>query len=198
VIRYGAGRDVIRWTPKLRDRIAGGIFAILVVFTAVTITWMMRQAYAVFRLTRGVGDTVFVAADGKPWFRLDEHRRDVPLDQIPEHLRNAFIAIEDHRFFSHPGIDPIGLARAIARNVASPGMREGGSTLTQQLARTLFLSNKRTYGRKAREAILALMIDAQLSKEQVLELYLNRIYLSAGVYGVETMAQHLFGRPALR
>jgi 1A family penicillin-binding protein len=189
---------VIQWTPRLRDRIAGVVFATLVVVTAVTVTWMMRQAYAVFRLTRGVGDTMFLDANGKPWFRLDEHRRDVPLDQIPEHLSNAFVAIEDHRFFSHPGVDPIGLARAIARNVASPGTREGGSTLTQQLARTLFLSNKRTYGRKVREAMLALMIDAQLSKQQILELYLNRIYLSAGVYGVETMAQHLFGRPAAK
>ena len=79
---------------------------------------------------------------------------------------------------------------------ASPGTVEGGSTLTQQLARTLFLSNQKTYGRKVREAVLALMIDAQLSKEQVLELYLNRIYLSAGVYGVETMSRHLFGKPA--
>ncbi len=78
----------------------------------------------------------------------------------------------------------------------SPGTVEGGSTLTQQLARTLFLSNKKTYGRKAREAVLALMIDGQLTKDQVLELYLNRIYLSAGVYGVETMSRHLFGRPA--
>ena len=79
---------------------------------------------------------------------------------------------------------------------ASQARSQGGSTLTQQLARTLFLSNKKTYGRKVREAVLALMIDAQLTKEQVLELYLNRIYLSAGVYGVETMSRHLFGRPA--
>ena len=72
---------------------------------------------------------------------------------------------------------------------------EGGSTLTQQLARTLFLSNKKSYGRKIREAALALMIDADLSKQQILELYLNRIYLSAGVYGVETMSRHLFRTP---
>ena len=96
----------------------------------------------------------------------------------------------------HPGVDPIALGRAVVKNVRAPGTVQGGSTLTQQLARTLFLSNKRTYGRKVREAALALMIDGQLSKEQVLELYLNRIYLSAGVYGVETMSRHLFGRPA--
>jgi len=183
---------------KLRDRIAGVIFAALVVMTAVSITWLLRQGYAVYRLTRGVGDTVFLAADGRQWFRLDEHRRDVALEDIPDHLQNAFVAVEDHRFFTHPGIDPIALGRAVFRNIRGPGTVEGGSTLTQQLARTLFLSNKKTYGRKLREAVLALMIDAQLSKAEVLELYLNRIYLSAGVYGVETMSRHLFARPASR
>jgi penicillin-binding protein 1A len=187
---------VITWNRALRDRLAGIVFAVLVLVTAVGLTWLLRQAYAVHRLTRGVGDTWFVAADGSRWFRLDEHRQDVPLDDIPEHLRHAFIAIEDHRFYRHPGVDPIALGRAAIRNLRAPGTVEGGSTLTQQLARTLFLSNKRTYGRKLREAALALLIDAQLSKDQVLELYLNRIYLSAGVYGVETMSRHLFGRPA--
>ena len=189
---------MIRWNTKLRDRIASVVFAVLVVLTAVSITWLLRQGFAVYKLTRGVGDTWFLSADGRPWFRLDEHRRDVPLDDIPDHLQNAFVAIEDHRFFTHPGIDPIALGRAIVRNIREPGTVEGGSTLTQQLARTLFLSNKKSYGRKIREAVLALMIDAQLTKAQVLELYLNRIYLSAGVYGVETMSRHLFGRPAQR
>jgi 1A family penicillin-binding protein len=180
----------------VRDKIAGGLFALLVVVTIISVTWLVRQGYAVHRLTRGVGDTWFLSADGRRWFRMDEHRRDAPLAEIPEHLQHAFIAIEDHRFYSHPGVDPIALGRAVVRNVRSPGTVEGGSTLTQQLARTLFLSNKKTYGRKIREAALAMMIDAQLTKAQVLELYLNRIYLSAGVYGVETMSRHLFGRPA--
>jgi penicillin-binding protein 1A len=185
-------------TPRrtVRDRIAAGIFTALIVVTSLGVTWLLRQGYAVHRLTRGVGDTWFLAADGRRWFRMDEHRRDVPLAEIPSHLQHAFIAIEDHRFYSHPGVDPIALGRAVVRNLRSPGTVQGGSTLTQQLARTLFLSNKKTYGRKVREAVLAMMIDGQLTKEQVLELYLNRIYLSAGVYGVETMARHLFGRPA--
>jgi len=181
---------------SLRNRIAAVLFAVLVVVTAVALTWVLRQGYAVHRLTRGVGDTWFLAADGRRWFRMDEHRRDVPLRDIPAHLQHAFIAVEDHRFYAHPGVDPIALGRAAVRNLRSPGTVEGGSTLTQQLARTLFLSNRKTYGRKVREAALALMIDAQLTKEEVLELYLNRIYLSAGVYGVETMSRHLFGRPA--
>ena len=181
---------------SLRDRIFGVIFVVLVVLSVVGTTWLFRQAYAVHRLTRGVGDTWFLSADGRQWFRMDEHHQDVPLSAIPPHLQHAFIAVEDHRFYQHPGIDPIGLGRAVVRNLRSPGTVEGGSTLTQQLARTLFLSNKRSYGRKIREAVLALMIDAHLSKDQVLELYLNRIYLSAGVYGVETMSRHLFGKPA--
>ena len=180
---------------RLRDRIAAGIFIALVIASTVGVTWMLRQTYVVYKLRRGVGDTWFLAANGKAWFRLDEQRRDVPLTQIPKHLRDAFVAVEDHRFYSHLGVDPIALGRAVVRNF-STGSAQGGSTLTQQLARMLFLSNQKTYGRKIREAILALNIDAQLSKDQVLELYLNRIYLSAGVYGVETMSWNLFGRPA--
>ena len=181
---------------RVRDRIAAVLFGALVVFTAVVLTWILRQGYAVHRLTRGVGDTWFLAADGRQWFRMDEQRQDVPLSNIPADLQHAFVAVEDHRFFSHPGVDPIALGRAIVHNLREPGTVEGGSTLTQQLARTLFLSNQKSYVRKIREAVLAVMIDAKLSKAQILELYLNRIYLSAGVYGVETMSRHLFGKPA--
>jgi 1A family penicillin-binding protein len=184
------------WSRTVRDRIAAVVFGTLVVLTAVGVTWTLRQAYAVYRLTRGVGDLWFLSANGERWFRMDEHRRDVPLSEIPLHLQHAFIAVEDHRFYRHLGIDPLALGRAVFRNVREPGTVEGGSTLTQQLARTLFLSNQRSYGRKIREAFLALMIEAQLSKDEVLELYLNRIYLSGGVYGVETMSRSAFGKPA--
>jgi penicillin-binding protein 1A len=183
------------WSKGIRDRIAAAIFVVFAIGSAVGVTWTMRKGYAVYRLTRGVGDTWFLAANGQRWFRMDEQRRDVPLRDIPADLQHAFIAVEDHRFYSHVGVDPIALGRAVFRNI-SDGSREGGSTLTQQLARTLFLSNRKTYGRKLHEAVLALMIDAQLSKDQVLELYLNRIYLSAGVYGVETMSRNMFGKPA--
>lgn len=181
---------------RTRDRVAAVIFGTLVVFTAVALTWTLRQAWAVHELRRGVGDTWFLAPDGRRWFRMDEHRQDVSLADIPVDLQHAFVAVEDHRFFLHPGVDPIALGRAVVRNLKSSGTVEGGSTLTQQLARTLFLSNQKSYGRKIREAVLALMIDSRLTKQQILELYLNRIYLSAGVYGVETMSRHLFGRPA--
>jgi penicillin-binding protein 1A len=178
-----------------RDRIAAAIFGALVVASAIAVTWTVRQAYVVHKLRRGVGDTWFLAANGSRWFRLDEQRRDVPLAEITPNLRNAFVAVEDHRFYQHLGVDPIALGRAVLLNLRSDSV-QGGSTLTQQLARTLFLSNQKTYGRKIREAMLALMIDSELSKDQVLELYLNRIYLSAGVYGVETMSRMLFAKPA--
>ncbi len=169
---------------------------VAVLVAALAIGWLGKQSYAVYRLTRGVGDTWFHAVDGRPWFRLDEERHDVPIAGISPHLQHAFVAVEDHRFFLHPGVDPIAVARAVMRNVGAPGTVEGGSTITQQLARTLFLSNRRSYLRKGREAVLSLLIEAQLSKEQILELYLNRIYLSAGVYGVEAMSQRVFGKPA--
>lgn len=171
------------------------LYAVIIV-GALGIGWLSTQSYAVYKLTRGVGDTWFHSSDGRRWFRLDEQRHDVAISDIAPSLQQAFVAVEDHRFFRHPGIDPIALARAVVRNAASPGTVEGGSTITQQLARTLFLSNRRTYGRKAREAILAFLIEMQLGKQQILELYLNRIFLGAGIYGVEAMSERVFNKPA--
>jgi 1A family penicillin-binding protein len=168
-----------------------------VIAAAVAFVWFARHSYSVYQLTRGVGDTWFHTADGKRWFRLDEQRHDVPLSAIAADLQHAFVAVEDHRFFMHPGVDPIALGRAVFRNLRG-GSLEGGSTLTQQLARTLFLSNRKSYGRKAREAAIAFLIEVQLSKPQILELYLNRIFLGAGIYGVEAMSQRVFGKPAQR
>ncbi len=158
--------------------------------------WMGRHYLAIWRLTRGVGDTVFLTADGRPWFRLDEHRRDVPLAEVSPWLRQAVVAVEDHRFRRHLGLDPLGMARAAFRNVRARSVREGASTLTQQLARTLFLSNRRSAPRKLKEAALALMLEQILSKDQILELYLNRVYLSGGAYGVEAMCRQLYLKPA--
>jgi 1A family penicillin-binding protein len=176
--------------------IAATLAIALALAAATSVWWVTRYAFVVHRLTRGVGDTMFYGADGRPWFRLDEQRHDVGLRDISLDFQHAVVAIEDRRFYSHPGIDPIGVARAFYHDVREGAAVEGGSTLTQQLARTLFLSNVRSYGRKAKEAIIALLIEAQLTKDQILELYVNRVYLSAGVYGVETMSQHVFRKPA--
>ncbi|HYC25153.1 MAG TPA: PBP1A family penicillin-binding protein, partial [Roseiarcus sp.] len=107
-----------------------------------------------------------------------------------------FIAIEDRRFYSHFGIDPIGVSRAILRDVLGRGSVEGGSTLTQQLAKNLFLTQERTISRKIQEAILALWLERKYSKDQILELYLNRVYFGSGAYGVEAAAQKYFGKSA--
>ena len=181
---------------RVTEWIALALVVALVVATAVSGVWLSRYAVAVHRLTRGIGDTVFYGADGQPWFRLNGQRHDVSLNAIAPDLQHAVVAVEDRRFYRHPGIDPIGLGRAIVRDLQPGGRLEGGSTLTQQLARTLFLSNVRTYGRKVKEAGIALLLEAQLTKNEILEFYLNRVYLSAGVYGVETMSEHLFRKPA--
>src|SRR5204863_9376174 len=142
------------------------LMAAFVVSAVLSAWWLSRRAWAVHRLRRGVGDTVFYGADGQPWFRLDDQRHDVALSEIAPDMQRAVIAVEDRRFFHHPGIDPIGLGRAIVRDMQHGGRVEGGSTLTQQLARTLFLSNARAFNRKAKEAAIAILIEAQLTKAQ--------------------------------
>src|SRR5687767_11778789 len=161
-----------------------------------TTLWTGRHAWAIYKLNRGVGDTLFYDAAGRPWFRLDEMRRDVPFDQISTYFTDAMISVEDHRYYLHPGVDPIALGRAVIYNLRSESGTQGGSTITQQLARTLFLSNQRTYGRKVKEAALAVMLEIFLSKREILQLYLNRVFLSGGIYGVETMSQKMLRKPA--
>lgn len=158
--------------------------------------WTGRHATAIERLSGGAGDTVFFDAAGDAWFSLDEQRRDVPFEQISTYFKDAVIAVEDHRYYLHPGIDPVALTRATLNNLRPGRGMQGGSTVTQQLARTLFLSNSRTYARKAREAVLAGLLEVQLSKREILQLYMNRVYLGSGIYGVETMSRKLLGKPA--
>jgi 1A family penicillin-binding protein len=178
------------------DWLITAVGAALLVFLTVSTVWTARHAWAVYKLNRGVGDTVFYDADDRPWFRLDEQRHDVRLEQISTYFKDAVIAVEDHRYYLHPGIDPVALARAAAYNVREAAGTQGGSTITQQLARTLFLSNTRTYARKLQEAALAVLLEIFLSKRDILELYVNRIYLGAGIYGVEPMSQKMLGKPA--
>ncbi len=120
----------------------------------------------------------------------------VRLMDLPPYLPKAFVAIEDRRFYSHAGIDPVGVMRALIRDATGGGAVEGGSTLTQQLAKNLFLTQERTLSRKIQEAILALWLERKYSKNQILELYLNRVYFGAGAYGVEAAAQKYFGKSA--
>ena len=120
----------------------------------------------------------------------------VALKDLPPYLPKAFIAIEDRRFYSHSGIDPYGIFRAAVTNLLRRGVSQGGSTLTQQLAKNLFLTQERTFARKLQEAELALWLERKYSKQEILELYLNRVYFGSGAYGVEAAAQRYFGKSA--
>jgi len=121
-------------------------------------------------------------------------RTHVPYGEMPRHLVDAVLATEDRRFYWHLGFDPIGIFRAAIANYRAERIVQGGSTITQQLAKVLFLEPDRTYWRKIEEMLLALWLEYRLEKPQILELYLNRIYFGAGNYGVEAAAQHYFGK----
>ena len=123
-----------------------------------------------------------------------ERRVYKPIDQIPQLMKDSLLAVEDARFYEHGGLDPIGVARAIVANLTG-GRTQGASTITQQVARTFFLSRSRTLERKIKEALLAFKIESQLSKDQILELYMNQIYLGSRAYGFEAAAQAYFGKP---
>ncbi len=120
----------------------------------------------------------------------------VPLRELPAYVPNAFVAIEDRRFYSHYAVDPWGIMRAAIADVLHRGAAQGGSTITQQLAKNLFLTQERTLTRKLQEVMLAFWLEHKFTKRQVLELYLNRVYFGAGAYGVEAAAQRYFGKSA--
>ena len=124
----------------------------------------------------------------------EERRQLVPLDQIPKVLKDAVIAVEDARFYEHGGIDAIGLTRAVLSNMLH-GMRQGASTITQQVARNVYLTSERTFSRKLREALIALELEDELSKDQILEIYLNQIYLGQRAYGFAAASEAYFGKP---
>ena len=120
----------------------------------------------------------------------------VRLDRLPPYLPQAVIATEDRRFYNHLGVDPIGLVRAGIRNIAAGTVVQGGSTITQQLAKNLFLSPDRTFARKLEEMMYAIWLERRFTKDEILELYLNRVYFGGGTYGVEAAARRYFGRSA--
>ncbi|MGC9524806.1 MAG: transglycosylase domain-containing protein [Limnospira sp.] len=142
------------------------------------------------------GTVTIKAADGTILMQTGPATRDkVTLDEIPDRLVEAFIAVEDRRFYEHGGIDYPGIMRALAANLMAGGVVEGGSTITQQLARIVFLDQERTLTRKLREALLAQKIEKTLSKEEILERYLNLVYLGSGAYGVADAAWVYFSKP---
>lgn len=187
-----------------------GGFGRLVYWSAVLGLWL---------LLIGVGGIVWVGAHLPPIQSLEVPKRpptvhivgidgseiatrgemvgtNVSIGALPPYLPQAFIAIEDRRFYSHFGVDPAGIMRALIANILNRGVTQGGSTLTQQLAKNLFLTQERTIQRKLQEIELALWLERKYSKDQILELYLNRVYFGSGAYGVEAAAQKYFGKSA--
>jgi penicillin-binding protein, 1A family len=125
-----------------------------------------------------------------------ENRRPIGINEIPKNLQNAFIAVEDNRFYDHIGIDPRGIVRAIWANIRGRTVTEGGSTITQQLAKNAYLTQDRTLKRKVQEVFLALQLERQYTKQEILELYMNQIYFGQGAYGVQAAARTYFGKDA--
>ncbi len=118
----------------------------------------------------------------------------VPIEQMPKYLIDAVIATEDRRFFEHIGIDFVGVFRALMVDAKANGVVQGGSSLTQQLAKNIFLSNERTLTRKVKEAYLALWLEGHLTKREILQLYLDRVYMGGGTFGIQAASQFYFGK----
>ncbi len=191
--RSGRGRG-IRWVYW------SVVFALWLVIAAIAaIAWVGAHLPAIqsLEVPKRPPSITILGAEGRVLAtRGDMGGAAVPLKELPTYLPQAFIAIEDRRFFSHHGVDPFGIARALAANVLHRGVAQGGSTLTQQLAKNLFLTQERTVARKVQELVLALWLEHKFTKAQILDLYLNRVYFGAGAYGVEAAAQRYFGKSA--
>jgi len=140
--------------------------------------------------------TRIYSADNQLLAELFAERRDpVSLTAMPDYLKQALITTEDRKFYTHSGVDIKGIARAIVRDIQAREFVEGASTITQQLTKTLFLTNKKTITRKIKEAILAFQLERRYTKDEILTLYLNQVYFGSGAYGVESAAQLFFGKP---
>jgi penicillin-binding protein 1A len=202
--RSGAGRGRARGNilQRFARRVAywGGVAAVwgTIVFGSLTAYYgSSLPPIADLKVPARTPNIVMVAATGETLAtRGTGPGNDVRLEQLPAYLPQAIVAVEDRRFRWHPGVDPIGLVRATIHNLRAGRIVEGGSTLTQQLAKNLFLEPDRTLRRKFQEMILAVWLEWEFSKDEILELYLNRVYFGAGTYGVEAGAQRFFGKSA--
>ena len=205
-----AGRASAAKEPAPKRRRRRGIFGRLVVWGLTAAVWGLIVCAGVvawyaarlppthtLEVPPRPPNIAIVAADGSELAnRGDTGGAAVQLKSLPRHVPQALIAIEDRRFYSHFGLDVVGLARAVVTNITNRGVSQGGSTLTQQLAKNLFLTPDRTMGRKIQEAVLSLWLEANYSKDQILELYLNRVYFGAGAYGIEAAARRYYDKPA--
>ncbi|MCY7339603.1 MAG: PBP1A family penicillin-binding protein [Sphingomonas bacterium] len=184
--------SILRWGLAL------GALLLLALGISVAVAIASLPDYSTLSRRSDLGQMVRVrAADGTLLVSLGpSFGRWLPYREIPPTMRSAMIAVEDKRFRSHIGVDPIGIARSFKVRLTTGAWRQGGSTITQQLARNIFLTNSRTFGRKVKEAVLALALERKFSKDQILELYLNRVYFGGGAYGIDAASRTFYGHGA--
>jgi len=186
------------WMGRLfRIALVSGVIGILALIVAVAVAYASLPSYAEMKASPN-GQMIRVrAADGTVLVSIGpSYGQWLEYGRIPDTMKSAMVAIEDRRYWSHPGVDPIGIGRGIMIAFENKGRVRGVSTITQQLARNIFLTSNREWGRKVREGILALALERKFSKEQILELYLNRVYFGGGAYGVDAASRKFFGHPA--
>ncbi|WP_029916865.1 transglycosylase domain-containing protein [Caulobacter sp. UNC358MFTsu5.1] len=165
----------------------------VVIAIVVSLLWSLPLGRALEPLANPT--LVIVASDGSPIARRGSYK-EAPVDvaKLPAYVPGAFIAIEDRRFYKHIGVDPKAILRAVGANAKAGGVSEGGSTITQQLAKNAFLSNKRTFRRKIQEVLIALYLDARLSKDEILSRYLSSVYFGDGTFGLGAASRHYFDK----
>jgi len=206
--RRDAGRVPSARAPRKRRRrsllmrlvgwsTALGMTCVLMVVAATAFTYVNLESKGLFQIPKREPGIMILAADGQIVAERGSFFGDeVRVDELPSYVPEAIIAIEDRRFYSHFGIDPIGLVRAVIANIKAGHTVQGGSTLTQQLAKNLFLKPERTLKRKFQEAVLALWLERKFTKDEILQLYLNRIYFGGHGHGIDKAAHAFFGKSA--
>ena len=188
--RSGFGR-IVYWGA------VGSLWAVIAAIAAVVVIGIYLPPIQSFEIPNRPPSIQIADFNGRLLAARGEFYGDpVSLKDLPRHVPQAFIAIEDRRFYAHWGIDPMGVSRAMFANLMRRGVAQGGSTITQQLAKNLFLTQERTLKRKIQEVALALWLERKLKKIEIIELYLNRVYFGAGAYGIEAAAQRYFGKGA--
>jgi penicillin-binding protein 1A len=186
------------WVGRLfRIGLVTGLIGLMVIAITVAVAYQSLPSYTELKSSPN-GQMIRVhAADGTVIVSIGPSYGEwLAIDQIPAAMKTAMVAVEDKRFRSHLGVDPLGIARSFQVRYTRGRFTQGGSTITQQLARNVFLTNDKTWSRKIREMILALAMERKFSKDQVLELYLNRVYFGGGAYGVDAASRKFFGHPA--
>jgi len=193
---YTTNLPVVRQRRRIPWRWVWRGFGALILLFVIAVGWLAFTAPLSKSLQPPTPPSItLLADDGTPIARRGAIIA-APVDaaNLPKHVTQAFLAIEDRRFYSHWGVDPWGIGRAMLHNAAAGGVREGGSTITQQLAKNAFLDSDRTAGRKIREVMIAFWLEAWLTKDQILSRYLSNVYFGDNVYGIRAAAKHYFGR----